>query len=137
MKSFFALLCLTFCSLVSIAQGVDKSRVQAIKTSFISDRLKLSPQQAQQFWPLYNNCQNERRNLRNTCGGAAAKAGQDPEEAMRFLDNNMECKQKDLSVQKRCNEDYLKVITPQQAAALVDAERDFKKMLLDELRKKQ
>ncbi len=124
-------------SLTAGAQGKDKSRVQAIKTSFIADRLKLTPSQAEQFWPMYNRCQAERRNLKQSYGGAKARPGQDPEEAMRFLDDNIEFKQRDLAIQKRCNDEYLRVLSPQQTAALVEAERDFRKMLLDELRERK
>lgn len=137
MKPFFTLLFLTLFSFAAGAQGNDKSRVQAIKTSFIADRLKLTPSQAEQFWPMYNRCQAERRNLKQSYGGAKVRPGQDPEDAMRFLDDNMEYKQRDLAIQKRCNDDYLKVLSPQQTAALVEAERDFRKMLLDELRERK
>ncbi len=137
MKPFFTTLLIIFFSLGALAQGTDKSRVQAIKTSFIADRLKLTPTQAEQFWPMYNRCQAERKTLKQSYGGPSARAGQDPEDAMRFLDDNMEYKQRDLGIQKRCNEDYLKVLSPQQTAALVEAERDFRKMLLDELRERK
>ncbi len=136
MKPLFTTLLLALFSFAAGAQGTDKGRVQAIKTSFIADRLKLTPSQAEQFWPMYNRCQSERRTLKQSYGGSGARA-QDPEDAMRFLDNNMEYKQRDLAIQKRCNDDYLKVLSPQQTAALVEAERDFRKMLLDELRERK
>ncbi|RYD51733.1 MAG: hypothetical protein EOP52_06005 [Sphingobacteriales bacterium] len=133
MKLFIATLLTLLIGFSASAQGPDKSRVQAIRTSFIADRIHLTPQQAEQFWPVYNRCQTERRAIRHSYLDDN-KPGQDREEAQRFLDNNMEYKQKDLAVQKRCNDDYLKVLSPQQAAQLVEAERDFRKMLLDELR---
>lgn len=137
MKPLFTFLFVSLFATAALAQGTDKSRVQAIRTSFIADRLKLTPTQAEQFWPMYNRCLAERKNLKQSYGGGNTRAGQDPEEAMRFLDDNMEYKKRDLAVQKRCNEDYLKVLSPQQTAALVEAERDFRKMLLDELRERK
>jgi len=137
MKPFFTFVFIALFTLGAAAQESGKSRVQAIKTSFIADRIKLTPTQAEQFWPMYNRCQAERKTLKQSFGGPNTRAGQDPEEAMRFLDGNMEYKKRDLAVQKRCNDDYLKVLSPQQAAALVEAERDFRKMLLDELRERK
>lgn len=137
MKPFFTFLLLTLFAVGAQAQNGGKGRVQAIKTSFIADRLKLTPTQAEQFWPVYNRCQAERKTLKQSFGGPNSRAGQDPEEAMRFLDGNMEYKQRDLAIQKRCNDEYLKVLSPQQAASLVEAERDFRKMLLDELRERK
>jgi hypothetical protein len=132
MKLFSITLLLLLLGFGSMAQGPDKSRIQAIRTSFITDRIHLTPQQAEQFWPIYNRCQAERRSIRHSYLDDN-KPGQDREDAQRFLDNNMEYKQKDLAVQKRCNDEYLRVLSPQQAAQLVEAERDFRKILIDEL----
>lgn len=132
MKLFSTTLLLLLLGFGVQAQGPDKSRIQAIRTSFITDRIHLTPQQAEQFWPIYNRCQAERRSIRHSYLDAS-KPGQDREDAQRFLDNNMEYKQKDLAIQKRCNDDYLRVLSPQQAAQLVEAERDFRKILIDEL----
>ncbi len=134
MKRFFVLLLLSATTLAAHAQQGEGrgSRVQAVKVGYLSERLKLSPEQAERFWPVYNRCSEERRNLRHSYQGAAAPGNRD--EAMRQLDGNMEFQEKDLAVRKRCQDEYLKVLSPQQVATLVDAERDFKKMLVDQMR---
>jgi hypothetical protein len=109
-------------------------RVKAIKVSFLSERLALTPAQAEKFWPIYNQCSEERRSLRQPYKDAARSASQDTEEAMRQIDNNMEYKEKELALQKRCNDSYLKVISPQQVASLMAAERDFRAMLLKQIK---
>ncbi len=109
-------------------------RVQAIKVSFLSERLSLTPTQAEKFWPIYNQCSDERRNLRQRYMGGARSTSADSEEAMRQIDDNMEYKEQELSLQKRCNDAYLKVISPQQVASLMTAERDFRAMLLKQIK---
>ena len=109
-------------------------RVQAIKVSFLSDRLSLTPAQAEKFWPVYNQCSDERRSLRQRYRDASHNASSDPEVAMRQIDDNMEYKEQELAMQKRCNDAYLKVISPQQVASLMAAERDFRAMLLKQIK---
>ena len=111
-----------------------QSRVQAVKVSFLSDRLSLTPAQAEKFWPIYNQCSEERRSLRQRYMGGSRNASADSEDAMRQIDDNMEYKEQELSLQKRCNEAYLKVISPQQVASLMTAERDFRAMLLKKIK---
>ncbi len=115
----------------AFAQG---SRVQAVKVSYLSDRLSLTPDQAEKFWPIYNQCSGERRTLRQHYGSSSVRTAQDPEEAMRQIDENIEYKQQELVLQKRCNEAYLKVLSPQQVASLMTAERDFRAMLLKKIK---
>lgn len=44
--------------------GNEDSRVQVIKMAYITQELNLSPQEAQHFWPVYNNYNNEIRQAR-------------------------------------------------------------------------
>ncbi len=129
----FALL-LTFLFAGKQQSFAQANRVQAIKVSFLSERLSLTPTQAEKFWPLYNQCSDERRSLRQRYMGGARSASADSEEAMRQIDDNMEYKEQELSLQKRCNDAYLKVISPQQVASLMSAERDFRAMLLKQIK---
>ena len=38
-----------------------ESKLQAARIALISDRLGLTPEQAQQFWPIYNEYADQRR----------------------------------------------------------------------------
>ena len=56
---------------------------------------------------------------------------------MRSIDDDIEMQEKMLELRKKYKEEFLKVISPKQMAALVDAEREFKKMLLQQLRERR
>ncbi len=43
----------------------DDQRIEVIKMAYISHELNLSPQEAQNFWPIYTNYQNEIKQARN------------------------------------------------------------------------
>jgi len=42
----------------------DDQRVEVLKKAYVADELNLSPQEAEKFWPVYNNYQNEIRQAR-------------------------------------------------------------------------
>ena len=42
----------------------DDQRVEVLKKAYVADELNLSPQEAEKFWPVYNNYQNEIKQAR-------------------------------------------------------------------------
>jgi hypothetical protein len=68
MKKIYALLLfLFFHSYFCFSQPPndnDDQRVEVLKKAYVSDELNLSPQEAEKFWPVYNNYQNEIRQAR-------------------------------------------------------------------------
>ena len=43
----------------------DANRVEVVKMAYITRELNLTPQEAQNFWPVYNNYENEIKQARN------------------------------------------------------------------------
>jgi hypothetical protein len=37
------------------SQDPDGSRIEALKIAYLTKKLNLSPEEAQRFWPVYNN----------------------------------------------------------------------------------
>ncbi len=63
-KLIFALL-LFSCPFLVTAQDRDehRQRIKALKTAHITEGLNLTSKEAQQFWPIYNEFEEKRRNL--------------------------------------------------------------------------
>ena len=53
MKRFLLFTILVFAVLFVSAQNGEPS--EALKIAYITNRLNLSPEEAQKFWPIYNN----------------------------------------------------------------------------------
>jgi hypothetical protein len=47
----------------NLGQETDVSRIEALKIAYITKKLNLSPDEAQRFWPIYNNYANEMREV--------------------------------------------------------------------------
>ncbi len=117
--------------------GKRMERIHAIKVAFLTDKLELTSEQSEKFWPIYNRYEEERFAIGRKYRREAMGQGKTPEEAMRSIDDDIEMQEKMLELRKKYKEEFLKVISPKQMAALVDAEREFKKMLLQQLRERR
>jgi hypothetical protein len=116
------------------------TRIHAAKMAYISDRIQLSPRQAGNFIPIYNDYEREIRDTRQyffqkyrgTNPGDA-----DDATSRQFIDDNLDYQQRVLDIRRKYNEQFLRVISPQQLAELNKAEREFKQMLIKKLEKQQ
>jgi len=146
-RTFLAagLMCLAS-SAVTFAQrsergGEDmRQQIHDAKVSMISNRLKLTAEQSEKFWPIYNEFSEKRRSLRRSQrkvinerrdGGITDKA------ALENLKEVQELKQKEVDLEKQYQDRFLSVISPSQLAELQSAEKSFNDMLLQRLDRKR
>lgn len=113
-----------------------KEKIESARIGFITERLGLSPEQAERFWPLYN--EYRQRNQDASKSFRQFKAGLDPdgpteEESRRLVELELALKQQRLDLEKEYSKRMLEVISTQQVASLREAERDFRGILLRRL----
>lgn len=119
-----------------------RERIKSLKVAFITERLNLSTEEAQVFWPLYNEHEanieaikrRERREIRSQL--------QDFEYLSEAEADKLLGKMIDLETEKhRLNAAYIKrmsdVISPKKTFMLIRAEEDFKKRLLKEIQQRR
>lgn len=116
-------------------------KIRTMKVGFISQRLSLTSKQSEQFWPVYNEFEQEQRNLREQFRGERRRGEKleapSDRDAMQSIDDNLQRQEAMIDLKRKYKERFLKVITPQQVASLYDAERDFKQMLLERLKSRR
>lgn len=100
----------------------DEQRVEVVKMAYMSRELSLSPQEAQNFWPVYNNYQNEIKQARN----------QYPNDEVGFERRVVEIKQ-------RYQGNFKKVLgnNGQRINKVYTTDRQFRDMLRSEIQKRQ
>jgi hypothetical protein len=111
-------------------------KINAARIALISEKLQLTPEQAEKFWPIYREFREQRQELRNkyrsaerTQDIAKPKAERDQE----LIQLGFELKQQIIDLEKKYSERLLKVISAQQLLALPKAEEEFRRMLLQRL----
>jgi len=140
MKRYFFLL--IFCALTiagtsALAQDNRQSneRVEAAKVAFLTDRMELSADQAQKFWPLYNEYETKRRDLMKSyrSGYRQDVDALSDQEAKARIDGMFVTREKELALEQEYAAKYLRVISYKQLIKLYRGERDFTKLLLKRL----
>ena len=119
-----------------------KADMEAQKVSFITAELELTPQQAKDFWPLYNAYRSEIQKLRK-----AGKQGYNPQKnsdkelSDKELDEIMKREfvldREKIDLDEKYYELYKTVLPVAKVIEFYAAERDFKRQLLKTLKDKR
>jgi len=117
-----------------------REQIEAARIGLITERLDLTPEQAEKFWPVYREFGDKRRQLmeefskhrENFDAGNATE-----EQRQEMLKLGFEKKQQGLDLEKEYSEKMLSVISSQQLINLRKAEREFREMLFQRIQKRQ
>ena len=105
-------------------------RIEAIQVAFITKKLDLTTEEAQKFWPVYNNYQKELMGLMRKRREDRKKTDIDPNDKIN-LDLSYESKM--LELKKKYKKIYLKAIPAEKVLLLYHAEREFREHLIKQL----
>lgn len=117
-----------------------REKIESARIALITDRLNLTPEQAQVFWPVYNEFTDKRRAIGAEFEDkrrAMNKETATEEEKRALLELGMTAKEKQLQLEKEYSDKLLEVISVEQMINLRKAEEDFRRMLLEQLQKRQ
>jgi hypothetical protein len=113
--------------------------IEAQRVAFITQELNLTPDEAKVFWPVYNEYEAKRHELRKSFRNPDDFHKQDidkltDKEATQILDNQIIEAQKFLDLRKEYHTKFKSVLPAIKVLKLYDAEREFQKMLIDKIR---
>lgn len=139
MKRLFVLvlLLLGFSTLHAQQGNEEQQRIRAYKIKLITERMKLSDDQASRFWPVYSRYENERKSVWRSFKQKYKEANPDhsKEKAHQYINDNIAYQEEILKIKKKYQDEMLKIVSAQQLAALYKAERDFYDDLIKQLRR--
>ncbi|MCD6090691.1 MAG: hypothetical protein J7J72_04265 [Bacteroidales bacterium] len=118
-----------------------EKRYRSQKIAFITDEMQLTPEEAQVFWPLYKQFENEKDGLANEMRDyrdtfPKEEADLTEEQALALLSFSNMHKEAMLKVEKEYQKKLLKIISARKVLLLIDAENGFRRHLLQEFRGK-
>ncbi|GAA3953888.1 hypothetical protein GO495_30425 [Chitinophaga oryziterrae] len=119
-------------------QGSDaelRDRIRAAQVAYLSQKLDLTPDEAQKFWPLYNQYTKEVELLiaerRNT------KATDHPTKDLPNDNNELGYEQRMLDIKTHYNKEFQKVLPSTKAGNVFRSEREFRNTLVRSLKERQ
>jgi len=109
-----------------------QEQIEKAKVAYINKRLSLSSMQAEKFWPIYNDYNDQKtevkiamRKLKIETKDTTVSEAQIRQDIKALMDY----KQKLLNIEKESMDRYLKILSPRQTVDLIKAEREFIKLL--------
>jgi len=111
-----------------VAQAQDSKRFEAIenqKVAYITKHLKLSPSEAQKFFPLYNQYNKELWAVKS-----AKTGGSDKRDIISY-------DAKEVEIKKQYRKKFGEVIGSSRASQFFEIEQDFRELLYKELQKRR
>ncbi len=125
-KIFLLIISFSTIALVLTAQEVQQpvnekrqQEIEALKVAFISRELQLTPEEAQQFWPIYNQYSNEIK------------------ETMKSDPDVLDRDERILNIRKRYKDQFIKILGPDRLNRLFEAEGRFHQLLIRAMRRRQ
>jgi hypothetical protein len=117
--------------------------LESFRIGFISNRLQLTPEEAQKFWPVYNKFSADmdklRIDLRSLLKEDIVSANEkiSEKDAEGILNEMISLKYKEAELTKKYAGEFKKVLPASKVILLYKAENDFKIELLRRLKEKR
>jgi len=121
MKRFLLLAGFAFSFLIGVAQN--GNRLEALKIAYITKRLDLSPEEAQKFWPIYNQYAEELKRAR--------------QDAIRNGKTEIELDESLLNIRKKYSVSFGSALSPQKIDIFFKSEKEFGAYVQKEIERRQ
>lgn len=132
-----------FCGFVQAnAQDEDKDpnreRIKALKTAFITQEMEFSNKTAQKFWPIYDQYEEERRELHRREHIDLENMGCiNEEQAEEMLQEFVEIEKQEYQIKKQLFSDLRQILSAKEIIKLHRLEDEFHKKLIKEYRSRK
>ena len=131
------LLCVQFN--LQAQRGKMKDKIESMKIGFITQKLNLTSEEAQKFWPVYNKFSDDLQKLRSSTKDKLAEdlnelATMSDADAEKTLHEMLNYKISEAELIKKYATEFKKVLPIKKVVMLYKAENDFKRELLKKLR---
>jgi len=112
-----------------------REKLEALKVAHITEKLALTPDEAQTFWPLYNEMEAKMRVIRRLRrkNRKDTKANHDQlseKELMAAIEAELDFEQKELNLKKEYSKKFSTVLPIKKVVLLHEAQEGFKRRLL-------
>ncbi len=133
----FILCCLFLLAVRTYAQG-DNDKVEAIRYNFISEKLKLTTNESEKFWPVYNEYNDKIKAVRKNLRKSIKKAPDDLSdvEAEELYQLDIKTKQAEAELYKEYRGKIKAIIGAKKTMKLRSAEEEFRRKVMEAIKDK-
>jgi hypothetical protein len=144
-KILLGITLLMFISVINYAQPGRKQmgqraeeKIEAFKIAFFTEKLQLTPDESKVFWPLFNQYENERESLRDKYDleGKRLELLSDKEVEGAIL-KHIEMEEQLAKLRRDYVHRFMEILPVRKVALLQRIDTEFKRTLLQEIKKRR
>lgn len=139
MKSFLTyILILISTSTVVFAQP-DHSKIKELKVAYFTKRLELTASESAPFWKIYNQYEQERKNLKRASKKPDGQKISEMSDAQiyEWINSSLDKKEKEVALQKKYFAEFKKILPAKKLIKLVNIEEQFRQFLFKQAQQKK
>jgi hypothetical protein len=126
----------------AVAQNPGREKLDAYKIAFFTQRLNLTPQEAEKFWPVYNEFQNKRGLIQTEKMQLNRNVNQNElnmseKELTEAGDKLISLQIQEANLTMEYHKRFKEVLSPVKVIRLYQAENQYRLQLLNELKQNQ
>ncbi len=127
----------------SFAQNKDEKfeKIKAQKVAYITQKVDLTPEEAQQFWPIYNEYESKMFALHKS---RKEKGHQKPDietmsdkELNQLFEDRFTEEEQRIKLKREYHQKFMAILPAKKVALLYEAEFSFRHELLDQLKERR
>ncbi|MCU0454854.1 MAG: hypothetical protein MUE74_01015 [Bacteroidales bacterium] len=135
-------LLLTLAAPSILAQGQARERMESYRIAFFTQRLKLTPSEAEKFWPLYNDLQEKKAKIQAERIQITRRLNQEVEtlsdqELTVMGDKFIELNVLETELSVKFHQQIKHVLPPRKVLRFYQAENQYKIVLLNQLQERR
>ena len=124
------------------AQNQGREKLDAYKIAFFTKRLNLTPQEAEKFWPVYNEFQNKRSSVQVEKMQLNRNVNQNElnmseKELTDAGDKLISLQMQEANLAMEYHKKFKEILSPVKVIRLYQAENQYRLQLLNELKQNQ
>ncbi|MFD0989608.1 hypothetical protein ACFQ1R_05835 [Mariniflexile jejuense] len=126
-------------SLITIAQS-NRDKIKTLKIAYITEKLNLSEKEAQKFWPIYNDFEEEKSRLREEAYNVRKKTNIEAlseDEAKQLLKEIRANEYKRQAIENDFVDKLTNIISAKKVILLHKIEEEFKRKMFEEYKKRK
>ena len=106
------------------------SKIRALHIEYVTGKMNMTPEQTKKFLPLYNKYSDDLLEVYR----AKWRLRKNPNSTY-VIDERQKLEQKIVNIKGAYKNDFLKIISPKQLSIMYQSEDEFKRMLIERLKK--
>ncbi|NUQ22431.1 MAG: hypothetical protein HUU34_00645 [Saprospiraceae bacterium] len=112
-------------------------KIRAQRVAFITERLRLTPNESEKFWAIHNEYEQKQSDIRKRFKPKKTIEDMNDAEADQFINTRMDMESELLSLKRDYIRKFRDVVPARKLVAYEKADRDFKIFMLEKVRERR